>query len=1039
MPDPLRTISLGDPGDAEPLTSRQCAARQIANRDTLPDSAVPDHLKTSELPSGNALIEGATFLAILIGTTAGTKAAVEISNPWLVSVALVLVAVACWGAAMFIPRTGSRAEGLRINPNVLASTWDLIAAIRADRRVWPATLIANWFWAFGAVVLSLMPTLVRQRLGGDENLYIVFLTVFSVSIAIGSGLAAWLAHGRILLLPTPVAGVLMSVFAIDVGIATWSASAQATVSPLAFLATLHGARIVLDLFGMAVAGGLFIVPAFSAIQSWAGEDRRARVVAANNVVSAAYIVVAALVAGGLQAAGFSEGQVFVVLGVIGIAVALVAFRVLSFDPMADLLSIIFRTLYRMEVKGVENVARAGPNAILSPNHTSFLDAALVMSLSGNQPVFAIDSGIAKLWWVKPFLHLVRAIPLDPTKPMATRTLIQAVQKGQSLVIFPEGRLTVTGSLMKVYDGAGLIADKSGAMVVPIRIEGLEQTPFSRLTAEQTRRRWWPKVTVTILEPVRLALPTDLVGRKRRHAAGTALYQIMSDLIFRTTPTDRTVLRAIMDAAAKHGLSRIAVEDPVSGALSYKRLLVGAAVLGRKFMALPASNSVGLMMPSSDAAAVAILGLMSAGRTPAMINFTAGAANILSACRAAEVHTLITSRAFVEKGRLGPLVDAIAGRVSIAYLEDMRAEVGLVDKLRGLLGWRRPLVESLPSSPAVVLFTSGSEGAPKGVVLSHQNILANAAQAAARIDFGRTDTVFNVLPVFHSFGLTVGLVLPLVFGVRTFQYPSPLHYRIVPELVYGTNATIMFGTDTFLAGYARAANPYDLRSLRYVLAGAEPVKEATRQIYLEKFGLRILEGYGVTETAPALALNTPMYNRFGTVGRILPGMETRLDPVPGVEEGGRLYVRGPNVMMGYVRADNPGVLEPPPEGWHDTGDIVTIDADGFIVIRGRAKRFAKIGGEMVSLAAVEALAAELWPDSGSAVVTVPDPRKSERMVLVTQKTGATRAALQAFARSKGASEMMAPSEVIVVDRLPLLGSGKVDYAGVTTLLRDRVAA
>ena len=1000
---------------------------------------LPDQLETSELPSGNALIEGATFLAILIGTTAGTKAAVEISNPWIVSVALVLVAVACWGAAMFIPRTGSRAEGLRINPNVLASTRDLIAAVRADPRLWSGTLVANWFWAFGAVVLSLMPTLVRHRLGGDENLYIVFLTVFSVSIAIGSGLAAWLAHGRILLLPTPVAGVLMSVFAIDVGVATWSASAQGTGPALTFLGSLHGARIAFDLFGMAVAGGLFIVPAFSAIQSWAGEDRRARVVAANNVVSAAYIVVAALIAGGLQAAGFSEGQVFVVLGLVGIAVAVVAFRALRFDPMADFLSIIFRTLYRMEVKGLDNIAKAGPNAILSPNHTSFLDAALVMSLSNNEPVFAINSGIATLWWVKPLLRLVRAIPLDPTRPMATRTLIQAVQKGQSLVIFPEGRLTVTGSLMKVYDGAGLIADKSGAMVVPIRIEGLEQTPFSRLTAEQTRRRWWPKVTVTILEPVRLSLPAELVGRKRRQAAGTALYQIMSDLVFRTTPTDRTVLRAVMDAAAKHGPSRVAVEDPVSGALTYKRLLVGAAVLGRKFIALPPSGAVGLMLPSSDGAAIAILGLMSAGRTPALINFTAGAANILSACRAAEAQTLVTSRTFIGKGRLGPLVDALAGRVSIAYLEDMRAEVGFLDRLRGLFAWRRPLVEREPSSPAVILFTSGSEGAPKGVVLSHRNILANAAQAAARIDFGRSDTVFNVLPVFHSFGLTVGLVLPLVFGVRTYQYPSPLHYHIVPELVYGTNATIMFGTDTFLAGYARAANPYDLRSLRYLLAGAEPVREATRQVYMEKFGLRILEGYGVTETAPVLALNTPMYNRFGTVGRILPGMEARLEPVPGVAEGGRLYVRGPNVMMGYLRAEKPGVLEPPPDGWHDTGDIVTIDGGGFVAIRGRAKRFAKIGGEMVSLAAVEALAGELWPDIGSVIVTVPDPRKSERLVLVTQKAGATRAAFQAFARSKGASDMMAPSEVVVVDRLPLLGSGKVDYSAVTALLRERAAA
>jgi len=425
--------------------------------------------------------------------------------------------------------------------------------------------------------------------------------------------------------------------------------------------------------------------------------------------------------------------------------------------------------------------------------------------------------------------------------------------------------------------------------------------------------------------------------------------------------------------------------------------------------------------------------------PAMINFTAGAANILAACRAAAVETIVTSRAFVEKGRLDRVAEQIAKQVRIVYLEDVRPTITLRDKLTGAWRWKKPLAPRKPDDWAVVLFTSGSEGLPKGVVLSHRNMLSNVAQAAARIDFGREDKLFNVLPVFHSFGLTGGTILPLVSGVSAYLYPSPLHYRTVPELVYGVAATVLCGTDTFLAGYARAANPYDFRSLRYVVAGAEQVRESTRQTYLEKFGLRILEGYGVTECSPVLALNTPMFNKFGTVGRLLPGMEAKLEPVEGVTAGGRLYVKGPNVMLGYLRAENPGVLERPPEGWHDTGDIVNIDADGFIAIKGRAKRFAKVGGEMVSLAAVEMLASELWPTAITAVTAISDARKGERLVMVTDKHGATRGDFIAYARNKHASELMFPAEVVVLDKLPLLGSGKVDNMAIAKFVREQAAA
>ncbi len=339
---------------------------------------------------------------------------------------------------------------------------------------------------------------------------------------------------------------------------------------------------------------------------------------------------------------------------------------------------------------------------------------------------------------------------------------------------------------------------------------------------------------------------------------------------------------------------------------------------------------------------------------------------------------------------------------------------------------------------MVLFTSGSEGAPKGVALSHRNILANCQQVAARVDFSPSDLVLNALPLFHAFGLTGGLVLPIVSGVRIFLYPSPLHYRVVPEIAYDINATILFGTDTFLMGYARAGNPYDFYSIRHVFAGAEKLREETRRQWMEKFGRRILEGYGATETAPVLATNTPMHFRAGTVGRLLPGIEWRLEPVEGIDEGGRLFVSGPNVMKGYLSAARPGAIEPPPQGWYDTGDIVAIDAEGYLRILGRAKRFAKIAGEMVSLGAVEALAQALWPERHHAAVALPDPRKGEQVVLVTDHGDATVAALLRAARERGVAEVMVPRVVVTVASVPLLATGKADYPAVKALAEERLA-
>jgi acyl-[acyl-carrier-protein]-phospholipid O-acyltransferase/long-chain-fatty-acid--[acyl-carrier-protein] ligase len=510
------------------------------------------------------------------------------------------------------------------------------------------------------------------------------------------------------------------------------------------------------------------------------------------------------------------------------------------------------------------------------------------------------------------------------------------------------------------------------------------------------------------------------------------------------PDPPSLFEALLDARGAHGGGHPILADPTAGPLGYDRLIAASLVLGRRLARhADRGEAVGLMVPNSIGAAVAFLGLHATGRVPAMLNHTAGIDAVLSACRTAQLRSVITSRRFVRLAKLDAMAEALAGTVEIVWLEDLRARLGLRDKLYGLVAARFARARHrrlgiVGSDPAAILFTSGSEGAPKGVVLSHANLLANRRQLAARVDFSPADHLLNALPMFHSFGLTAGFLLPLLSGVRLFLYPSPLHYRIVPELAYGIGATLLFGTDTFLAGYGRAASPYDFFALRYVFAGAEAVREETRRVWAERFGKRILEGYGVTECSPVIAVNTPMHFKPGTVGRLLPLIEYRIEPVAAIAEGGRLLLRGPNVMSGYLRAEHPGVLEPPAAGWHDTGDIVRIDGEGFVTIAGRAKRFAKVAGEMVSLAVAERVATAASPEYRHAVVALSDTRRGERLVLLSEAPELRREQLVEAAHREHLPEIAIVRDIVAGIALPLLGSGKIDYPAVQRLAAAAVA-
>src|SRR5215218_9907901 len=887
-------------------------------------AVLPDQLSVSELASGNALVEGATFMAILIGTIAGGMFVAGASHMGWICLAVVGLSILSWAFAARIPVTQPSAPDLPITANPWTSTVHLLKSLYAEPRLWDGMVIVSWFWMVGAIVLSLLPALVKGGVGGTEAVVTACLAVFAIGIGAGSLLAAQLSHVRPNLALVPIGAILMGIVGLDLAWAIGSTVRGTDVTAASFVASFGGVRMLADFFLFAVGGGLFVVPSFAAVQAWSAPSERARVIAAGNVLQAAFMVTGSLLVAGLQALGLPVAWIFFGLAIASFGSVWFVLTKWGREGVRDFGVLLFRALFRVEVRGMENLPPAGTRMLIAPNHVSLVDGPLLHATLPIDASFAVDTGISKAWWAKPFLKLIKHYTMDPTKPLAARDLIKLVASGEPVVIFPEGRITVSGSLMKVYDGTAMIADKADAVVVPVRIEGAQRSYLSYLKHGEIKRAWFPKVTISILPPVKLAVDPALKGKIRRNTAGAALQDVMIDAMVKNAMLDHTLFEALAHAHRDRDTGKPIIEDALGTSLTFRKLILGAQVLSRKLEnGTTVGENVGVLLPNSAGVAVVFMSLQSIGRVPAMLNFSAGPANVLAAMQAAQVKTVLTSKAFIEKGKLDKLIAAIEGKARIVYLEDVRASLGTLDKVRGLLAGSAPRVARKADDPAVILFTSGSEGTPKGVVLSHRNILANAAQAASRIDFHSGDKVFNVLPIFHSFGLTAGTVLPLMSGVPVYFYPSPLHYRLVPELIYGSNASIIFGTDTFLAGYARSAHAYDFRSLRLVLAGAEAVKDRTRQIYMERFGIRILEGYGVTETAPVLAMNTPMANRPGTVGRLSPLMEARLDPVPGIEEGGRLSVRGPNVMLGYLRAENPGVLEPLVDGWHDTGDIVEI--------------------------------------------------------------------------------------------------------------------
>jgi acyl-[acyl-carrier-protein]-phospholipid O-acyltransferase/long-chain-fatty-acid--[acyl-carrier-protein] ligase len=811
-----------------------------------------------------------------------------------------------------------------------------------------------------------------------------------------------------------------------------------------FLSKIYNWRIIIEFFLFSVLGGLYIVPLYAVIQAFSSANHRSRIIAANNLINAIFMCISALFVWILLFLGCSIPFIILTISLLNFLAAgyiytfLPEVNILSNSLLRRLCKLILDIFYRVDVHGIENLHKAGKRVVIVSNHISYLDAALLALYLPEQPIFAINIIVAKAWWIRPLLKIVKAHPIDTNNPMAIKNLIKELKNNKRIVIFPEGRISDNGKLMKMYAGPVMIADKGRAVILPVKIDGPEYTVFSE-RKDLPIKRLICKVKITILPCLNISeYLFDEDHKVRLKKMSEKLYEIMSESAAKIRGNNHTIFSSVLEAAKVCGYNYPIMSDADNNVLTYRQIIAKSFILGEQLLKKNKVGSyVGLMMPNACATFVTFLAMQAKGMIPTMVNFTSGVGSIIAACHNVEVKIIYTSRKFVEKAALENLVEELSKEFEICFLEDVASQISLFAKIKGItssffpsLIYNDVLNAIMSDHPAVALFTSGTESAPKAVVLSHRNIASNASQVMSRLDFNFSDKMFNALPMFHCFGLG-GSIIAVTQGIKLFLYPSPLHYKIIPEVIYMNSPTIMFSTDTFLNGYAKFAHPYDFYSMRYIFSGAERLKSHTKELWQDKFGIRILEGYGATETSPVISVQTRLEYQNDTVGKILPGIEYKLIPVEGIEKGGRLAVRGDNVMLGYIVKDSPGVIKKPfveglGEGWYDTGDIVNVDDRGFITILGRAKRFAKIGGEMVSLVLIEEVASDADPEAMYAAVNIDDSKKGEQIILFTTSKLVTKEKVLAEIRKVKISELCMPKSIIYLPELPVLATGKVNY-------------
>jgi acyl-[acyl-carrier-protein]-phospholipid O-acyltransferase/long-chain-fatty-acid--[acyl-carrier-protein] ligase len=1000
---------------------------------------LPEMLPEKDLSRGNGLLEMSTFMAIILGTAFGGT----IYEAWkdrLGWIGVILIAIAALGTitSLGITRVPSSGSSKKFVLNPLAEIWDGTKRLYSDRPLWLTVMGISYFWFLGAFLQMVLPLLGKEILQLGETRIGLLWTFAAIGIGLGSLAAGRLSGDKIELGLVPLGSVGMGAFSI-----------------LLFFAppSFYLAAVCLVLIGF--AAGFFAVPLNALLQQRSGREDKGRLIATNNVFNTLGVLLASAMLWALATLLYLPADhVILILGLLTFVLTLYALYLLPDFVVRFILWIFTHTLYRIRIVGENNIPLRGP-ALLVSNHVSFVDALLIGASVPRFIRFMLDREYYDIRWLNWLFRLMKSIPISVSKPRDIVHALQSARKeleqGQVVCIFAEGAITRLGHILPFKRGFEKIVEGTNFPIIPVHLDQLWGSIFSF----KEGRFFWKRPKLTPY-PVTVSFGAPLPSTATVPEVRQAVLELESQAFDYRRATQGLLHTRFIRTAKRHWFS-FCLADTTGIELSFGKALIGSMLLGRWLRQHAANDStIGIVLPASAGGALTNIAVFLAGKVPVNLNFTAGQEAMNTAIQQCGINRIITSRLFLSKAN----VPEIPGMV---FLEEIRKSFTPLRKLLTFISAfflpSRVLEHRYSKSQknrelATIIFSSGSTGTPKGVMLSHRNILANIESVCQVIHFSRSDKVMGVLPFFHSFGFSISLWLPLIVGFGAVYHPNPMDAKTIGETVQKYRATILISTPTFYAGYMRRCTAEEFATLRYVIAGAEKLRQQIREGFKEKYGMELLEGYGCTELAPVVSVNLPDVveapepqtgHKPGTVGHPIPGVAVKaVDPdtghslPPGQE--GMLIANGANRMLGYL--GQPELTEQSlRDGWYVTGDIGSLDEDGFITITDRISRFSKIGGEMVPHMVIEEAINKLLGEAASVVTAVPDEQRGEKLIAFYTRNGMAADELWEKLNQSDLPKLWIPKRdnIYSIDSIPVLGSGKIDLKNVKRLAVQKAGA